>query len=233
MIDYLYNPDFWELEWSWRSVGRKSLLLPLLAVLVTGNYKSKVHLRIICFTVFSLVMEHLSTDHDLKNLFHPKTNSPWYHLLSPVLFLLLTRFFSDYLDQRKYRLLAWGLPLAFTVLGIANAWVGDGFYSFPSKIIGLYSLMGILLSSGYFLYLLRSLKDYYIERQPMFWVSSGLLVYFSGNFLLWIGLNFITYDRGFFDSIYRINSVVTILLYLFFTIAICLNPQSENKTPTT
>lgn len=230
MLDYFYNPDFWELEWTWRSVSRKIYVLPLLFALATGHFKQAVHLKIIYFTGFSLLMEHLSSDYDLKNLFHPTTNSPWYHLLVPILFLLLTRFFSDYLDRGKYSFLAWALPLAFTVLCLVNVWIGDGFYVFPSKIVGLYSIIGIILSVGYFLHLLNSLEDYYIERKPMFWVSAGLLVYFSGNFLLWIGLNYITYDRSFFNSIYRINAMVTVLLYFFFTIAICLNPQNEKKT---
>ncbi|TXF91629.1 hypothetical protein FUA23_00140 [Neolewinella aurantiaca] len=123
----------------------------------------------------------------------------------------------------------WLLPLAFLILVILNIISEGGLEVFPSKIVGLYSIAGIILSVGYFLYLLRTLTDYYIERKPMFWVSSGLLIYFAGNFLLWIGLNFITYDRDFFYSIYRINSIVTVLLYVFFTIAIFLNPHDENK----
>ncbi len=229
MLDYLYNPDFWELEWTWRSVGRKTLLLPLIVALLTGHFRSVVHVKIIQFTIFSLIMEHLSTDEDLMHFFHDKTNSPWYHLLIPILFLLLTRFFSDYLAYGKQKYWIWLIPLLFSILVLINALKGDGFYVFPSKIVGFYSIMGILLSIGYFLYLLRSLNDYYIERNPMFWVSSGLLIYFAGNFLLWVGLNFITYDRQFFNSIYRINSMVTTLLYLFFTIAILLNPKNENQ----
>lgn len=231
MIDYLYNPDFWELEWTWQSINRKILVLPLLMALATGHFRNKVHLKIICFACFSLVMEHLSRDADTKNIFHADTNSPWYHILTPLLFLLLTRFFSDYLDKGKYSSSAWVLPMGFTILIIINATLGSGFYVFPSMIIGLYSLLGIMLSLGYFFYLLRFPKENYIERVPMFWVSSGLLIYFSGNLLVWFGFNF--YDRELYKSIYRVNYMLTVLLYSFFTIAICLNPQSENKTPTT
>ena len=177
-------------------------------------------------------MEHLSTDDDTKNLFNENTNSPWYHLLTPVLFLLLTRFFSVYLDHGKYKYLAWCLPLMFLMLVIANVFFEGGVDEFPSKIIGLYSILGIVLSIGYFLYLLRSLSEHYIERQPMFWVSSGLLIYFAGNFLLWIGLNFLNYDRDLFYSIYRINSMLTFLLYSFFTVAVCLDLKTDLNTLT-
>ena len=208
------------------------LLLPILVAVLTRHYKKPVHLKIILFSGFSLIMEHLSTDDDTKNLFNENTNSPWYHLLTPLLFLLLTRFFSEYLDRGKHKYLAWFLPLMFLVLVILNAFAEGGLSGFPSKIIGLYSILGIVLSVGYFLHLLGSLSDYYIEKRPMFWVSSGLLVYFAGNFLLWIGLNYLNYDTGFFYSIYRINSILTFFLYSFFTIAICLDLKTDLNTPT-
>lgn len=230
MIDYLYDPKFWELDWTLLSISRKVLILPILVALFIGSFKHPVHKKIIFFAGFSLIMEHCSRDADIKNLFHPDTNSPWYHLLTPLLFLLMTRFFSDYLDTGKNKI--WPLVPFMLILLVTlyGGFLGPGFYVFPSVLIGLYSFFGILLSVGYFLYLLRSLNDYYIERNPMFWVSSGLLIYFAGNFLLWVGLNFLTYDRVFFSSIYQINSIVTILLYLFFTVAICLNPEIKTKT---
>lgn len=228
MIDYIYNPDFWVWKWDIKQLAWQSWLLPLLAAVITRHFHRKDHRRIIAFVVYSLMMEHVTRDADLKYAFHHTANTPWYHLLIPGLFLLMTRFFADYLDNGKYRKLRWVLPLIFTGVVLVNAIWGEGFYSFPSTIVGLYSLTGIVLAIGYFVYLLCTLTSFYLEREPMFWVSSGLLIYFAGNFLLWLGMNFLFYNLEVFSSVYRISGVVTILLNLFFTVAILVSP-TEGK----
>ncbi|WP_020569963.1 hypothetical protein [Neolewinella persica] len=173
-------------------------------------------------------MEHISTDPDLKYLFSPGTNSPWYHLGVPLLFFLLTRFYRVYLKGRSGYYLEWLLPAMFTLLVIGLAIYDDGFYKFPSIPVGLYSLTGIILSGGYFIYLLRSLAVKRLELDPLFWASTGFLLYYSGNFLLWLGLNFLTYDRNFFDSIYRINGSLTILLNCLFVLALLIGKSPES-----
>lgn len=227
MVDYFYNPKFWSWTWDIYYLAVQSWLLPLLAALITRHFRRRDHLRIIAFAGYALLIEHLSSDADLSFLFHGETNSPWYHLLLPVLFLLMTRFFADYLDVGKYRWLRWALPSVFTILVMLNALWGEGFYRFPATVVALYSFTGIVLSIGYFIHLLRTPTAFFLERQPMFWISSGLLVYFAGNFLLWLGLNFLTFDAVFFKSVYRISGAVTILLNFIFVIAILLDPSDE------
>jgi len=176
-------------------------------------------------------MEHVSTNPDLKNIFYPGTNSPWYHLGVPVLFFLLTRFYRVYLKGKSGYFLQWILPAAFSSLVIALAVYDEGFYKFPSIPIGIYSVTGMILSGGYFVYLLRSLAIKRLELDPLFWVSTGFLLYYSGNFLLWLGLTFLTYDRNFFYSIYRINGSLTILLNGLFVLALLIaeSPESSDK----
>lgn len=174
-------------------------------------------------------MEHITWDADLKYLISADTNVSWYHLLLPPLYLLMTRFFADYLKSSKYYWLPWALPVAFTLLVVLNALWGDGFWGFPGKVVGLYSLTGIILCIGYFIHTLQALTVPRLELQPMFWISAGLLIYFASNLLLWVGMSFIRYDAEFFSSVYRINGAVTILLNLFFTIAIYLKTMPNDQ----
>lgn len=175
-------------------------------------------------------MEHVSTDIDLKHLFSPGTNSPWYHLGVPVLFFLLTRFYRVYLGGKPGYFLEWVLPIVFSLLVIVLAINDEGFYKFPSIPIGIYSLTGMILSGGYFIYLLRSLAVKRLELDPLFWASTGFLLYYSGNFLLWLGLTFLTYDRNFFFSVYRINGALTILLNGLFVLSLLVGtPDKTNQ----
>jgi hypothetical protein len=226
-MDYLYNPEFWRIEWNLSLLQAQSYLLPLLAGLLTWHVHRPEHRRILAFVVYSLVMDHLARDADTEFLFHESTNSPWYHLLVPGLFFLMTRFFADFFRDIGRPWLAWTLPLVFTVLVILNAIWGDGFYRFPAGVVALYSLTGIVLAIGYFAHLLQNLNELFLERQPMFWIAAGLLLYFAGNFLLWLGLNELVANVELFRRVYWINRVAVIILNLAFVIAIVLNPAKR------
>ncbi|MFT6000219.1 MAG: hypothetical protein ACI81P_002680 [Neolewinella sp.] len=230
MIKYFYNERFQDIDFA--VIAILTWLVPLFVGLLFRRFQSRKHRAIIAFAGFSFLMEHVSTDHDLNHLFSPDTNSPWYHLGVPVLFFLLTRFYRVYLRGSAGYYLEWVLPVVFSLLVVGLAIYDDGFYKFPSIPVGIYSLTGMILSGGYFIYLLRSLAVKRLELDPLFWVSTGFLLYYSGNFLLWLGLNLLTYDRNFFDSIYRINGVLTIILNGLFVLALLVgkSPKLANAS---
>jgi hypothetical protein len=232
MWEYLYHEEFWTWKLEITHLGLQSWLIPLFASLFVKKW-TPVHLRILTFVVFSILMEHLSTDHQIEDFFHETSNAPWYHLLVPILFLLMSNLFLPYLITGRYSWLRWSLPLAFFLIALPGIFDEVDFYEFPGLTVGLYSILGILIILTYFFYLLDSLTAIYLERLPMFWVASGLLIYLSGNFLLWVSIVVVEFDNVFFNSIYRLNGGFTILLNCFLTIALLINPQSENKTPTT
>lgn len=230
MWKYFDNPFFWKLDWTLSSIAPKFWFLPLLAALATLHFRERTHRHVLSFVGFSVLMDFITSEKDLSSLLNPNSNGPLYHIFGPFLFAFLWQIFADYLVPGKKGLLRWWPVILYAVLALANAIWGDGFNSFPTITVGLYSFAGIIFCVTYFFSLLRHPSVFYLERLPMFWVSTGFLIYFAGNALLWAGLSFITYDRAFFSSIYRINGVVTIFLNLTLTIAIFLNPAHETQT---
>jgi hypothetical protein len=241
MIKYLYHEEFW--DFSLKSFGVFCWLIPIMLLLITRRFNRPEFRRILAFSGFTYLLEHLTNNVHLKNLFSDGTNAPWYHLGIPILFFLMTRFYRVYLGGKRNYHLDIILPTAFTVIAIVtalhvNEFGVRGFELFPTVPIGLYSLCGIILAVGYFINLLSVLPVVKLEAEPLFWISAGFLIYYSGNFLLWGGVTFIDGDRAFFDSIYRINAWMTILLNTFFIISIItvkhmkpeFNPASTNKT---
>lgn len=230
MLKYLHNPEFWELDGSLASYVRCSWVILVSIILLSRRFKWPVHRRIFIFAVYSLFMEYVASDDDIQELFGDVGTSPIYHLLTPGLFFFMTQIFSQLIYEGKQKIIGFWLMLIFLIVCVMNMfWVGLS--AFPTVPVGLYSTTGIFLSVGYFLSLLNSVEIEFLERTPMFWIATGLLIYFSGNFLVWVGYNFLTYDKDFFFSIYRINTFLTIFLHLFFLIAIMLNPESK-KTKT-
>jgi hypothetical protein len=227
VIDFFYNPENWTAPRVLYWLAPRSWLLPLLIGLFSWRVHRREHLRILVFVGYSLLMDQVSMNVNTKNLFHPATNYPWFHLLVPGLFLLMTRFFTDYLKERGLDRLIWMLPGVYAALVALNAIWGDGFYNFPSGVVALYSITGIVLAIGYFAHLLQSPEELYLERRPMFWTAAGLLIYFAGNFLLWLGLNELAGDAEVFHRVYAINRVSTVLLNVAFSIALLLNPADR------
>ncbi len=228
MWKYLYNEEFWILKLDVTHLGIQSWLIPLLISLFIRRF-TPVNKKILVFVAFSILMEHLTTDHETENLFHENSNSPWYHLLTPFLFLLMSNFFLPYLAKGRYRWLRWALPGAFFLIALPGILDETKFYQFPGLTVGLYCVIGILLTLLYFVYLLNSLTTAYLERLPMFWIASGLLIYLSGNFLLWFSIVVVEYDSSFFSSIYRLNGGFTILLNCFLTIALLVRERTEKR----
>ena len=227
MWEYIYNEDFWTWEFAISSISQQSWLLP---VLVSPFVKiwTPTRRRVIAFVCFTLLMEHLSTDKQIKYLFREGVNAPWYHLLTPLLFFFMSNIFLPVITKKRFRFLRWLLPLVFVGIALLGILDEEEFYHFPGLTVGLYSVVGILLALIYFLTLLKNLTVRYLERLPMFWVASGLLIYLSGNFLLWISLFVVEYDRVLFGSIYRLNSGLTIFLNCFLTAAMLINNPEIN-----
>lgn len=235
MIKYFYNERLWDFSLS--SVGILCWLITVVVLLITRRFFRPEFRRILAFAGFSYLLEHLSTDVDIKHLFADKTNAPWYHLGTPILFFLMIRFFSVYLKGKKNNHLYIILPVIFTMIAIVNAlYVNEsgirGFGKFPTVTIGIYSAAGIILAAGYFIHLLRVRPVVQLETTPLFWISAGMMIYYSANFLLWAGVTFIDGDRAFFFSIYQINAWMTILLNTFFLIAIfTAQPEKPEHNP--
>lgn len=224
MLKYLYNPDFLDFDWSLKDYAHASWLILLLIILLLRRFRRTEHRRILYFVLYSLFMEYIAGDDDVKELFGDVGTSPIYHILTPGLFFFMSYLFADMIYKGKRRLFGICLLIGFLIVSVGNmAWVGLS--NFPTIPVGLYSLTGISLAIGYFLNLLNKVEIEYLEKEPMFWISTGVLIYFSGNFLVWIGYNFLNYDVDFFYSIYRINTFSTMLLHCFFLIALFIDPK--------
>lgn len=225
-MEYLLNQHLF--TGKFENLGILAWLLPLLAGLFTWRRdRTYAQQAILWFAGGSLLLEYLSSNRDLTAVVSGGNNSPFFHLGVPILFWLMSRLYASglgaWFPQRVYSFILIG----FALFAVINAVWLDGFMSFPSLTVGVYSLFGILLPIVYMLTILRSLIVLRLDRDPLFIAASGMLIYFSGNFLLWIFLSYIIFDYDFFYSIYRVNTVLSILLNLFLMGAILLRIEPQ------
>ena len=72
----------------------------------------------------------------------------------------------------------------------------------------------------------RQVVTRHLERDPMFWVSTGLLLYFSGNLLIFLTSNLVLkYSLAISRHVWAIHAMLYAFLNVFYSIALSL------KTP--
>ena len=67
-----------------------------------------------------------------------------------------------------------------------------------------------------------------LEREPMFWVSAGLLLYFSGSILIFLSSNALLHlSLETSRTVWAIHALLFIFLNCFYVVALSVNPRPE------
>lgn len=94
---------------------------------------------------------------------------------------------------------------------------------YPSVSNTTLSVQMILLSLIYFYQLLNPLKFIDIEKQSLFWINAGVLIYYSVNIFLFMIFTQIPVDDR--HNYYIINSITNIIANILFSVGLFCKPQ--------
>jgi hypothetical protein len=90
------------------------------------------------------------------------------------------------------------------------------------------SLLVLLLVLLYFYKLGHDEVVFQLEREPMFWVSAGLLLYFAGNVLIFISSNYLLqFSQQLNQQVWAVHAVLYMLLCSCYTLALWLSPRTS------
>ncbi len=153
-------------------------------------------------------------------------NLPLYHLYIIAEFSLLSLVFSQgyegLLPAKHHRVLI----VVFAALATLDIFFFQPLGSYPSHTRTLEGILLLGLALRYFYLVLKELKIPHIERSFMFWFATAILLYFSANLLLFIYSNYIVgEDSRTFLEVWAIHAFLNILLYLLYTVALCVALQ--------
>lgn len=71
-----------------------------------------------------------------------------------------------------------------------------------------------------------------LEYEPMLWVSTGLLLYFSGNILIFLSSNYVlNHSRAMSLTVWSIHAMLYIFLNILYTVALCSTPRPRPAPP--
>ncbi len=156
---------------------------------------------------------------------HRQNNLPLLHVYTVLEFACLVWFYR--LVQRGFikNKVFIGLAISFPVLAVLNALFLQDIYHFNTYVRSLESLLIITLALLWYYRALAELKIPRLQDDPVFWVNTGLLLYFSGNVLLFAFSNYIlSFHRSLNLYIWAFHGLFGTLLYLFITVGLWKQP---------
>jgi len=149
-------------------------------------------------------------------------NMPFYHAFAAVNLLFLCAFYDYVLrgqwSRRGVRLAA-GLGLGYLVY---NTLLPGGIWQFPAHTLTAQCVLFISLSLLYFYQLLQQQPVLALERQPLFWLNAGVLLYFSVNLFVFLLQNLLPTADSL--AVWSIHSVVNILANFFYALGLLCKP---------
>lgn len=154
-------------------------------------------------------------------------NNPIYHVYAIIEFFLILQIFKIELTNLLFHKTFNIVFVLFLMFGVVNAVLWQNVFIFNSNVTTVLSLLVIVLVLIYYYSLLQKAKLEPLDKMPIFWISSGMMLYFSTNLILFfISKNEIFINKNGY-TIWSIHSVVNILSICFYTYALWIKPKTE------
>jgi hypothetical protein len=143
----------------------------------------------------------------------------FYTFYTIVEYLIFCSFFWKVIISRKMKNMLIYLSAAFIAFIIGFTFLANHTY-FDSVSIGIETIL-IILYSFYFLYQeMKETKEAFIYSKYTFWIMSGMLIYLSGSFFIYIFATQL--NPSFLYNYWFITNAFYIFKNVFFAIAIIL-----------
>jgi hypothetical protein len=150
-----------------------------------------------------------------------------YHLFNVIMFFIMSRIYKRLLSQTYNKKLIDMLLIAFIVFAIVNTLLFQPLDSVNSNAIVVSNLMYIFFSVSYFYQLISVSDSEDFRYNPMFWLNSGVILHNSGTLVLFLLVNFILdASEELILSSWILNAGLNIMLNGFYTISLCMRPQT-------
>ncbi|MBL7826372.1 MAG: hypothetical protein JNJ57_07060 [Saprospiraceae bacterium] len=143
------------------------------------------------------------------------------HLYTILEFAIITWYFSETLKGVFKRRFFWLVGIGFAALSILNSLFLQDLQHFNTYAR---SLEGILVITYCLIWYFRTLSEMKVERlqdDPVFWINTGFLLYFSGGVLLFSVSNYILeLNRSLNLYVWAFHGLFTTIMYTLIAIGL-------------
>ena len=206
-----------------------SIVVPLfiLVPIIYGLYRYKTlrfTFKIVWF--YLLITALINAASIIIGRVYHTNNSPIIHVYTAIEMLLLIWFYKNLLEIKNSKKWYTLLQIAFVLTCIVNAVFFQSIYTYCSYTRSLESIICMLFALNYFAKIASA--DTRVLKDAGFYFNTGIFLYFSGAFMLFVFSNFVVtkLSKTDFLIIWNIHACLVVLMYIFFTIGFSLNKKN-------
>lgn len=153
---------------------------------------------------------------------------PLSHLYAHVSFYLLCLFYQEILKELVRKKYFYFLMASFFVLWLIDLVFFGSFFEYPSFPKSISTIVTILFSIGYFYKIMVEAKVQKLAKEPLIWINTSILIYFTGNLFYYILFNLIfDYSNDFLKLTSFYFNILNGLFYLLISIGFYLSNASD------
>ena len=199
-------------------VSTCSGFLPVLAAIYNFKYLDKVlKIAAIFFLVESLFDPIMWI---LPELWDVKNNMPLMHIN----IIVTVIFFTIIYYKLFLKPILKKITVVFSVITLGiTFYYNSNMLEYPSVSKTAMGILLIFLSLTYFYQLLNPEKFVDIEKQGLFWINAGVLIYYAVNIFLFMIFAHIPIDDR--PNYYIINSITNIIANILYSVGLFCKPQ--------
>lgn len=173
------------------------------------------------FAVITEVIEHLLWLNHKPNLFIGP-------LFAAGEFWFLSLAYDKTLDSSSFSRARPWLAGSFIAYCLADSLLEPAIAHFKPALQLIESMLVLGLIGLYFRKLLNDLRVTRLDLEPMFWVSTGLVIYHLGNVQIYLFSNFLlkNYSSQLNLNIWAIHALLLVILYSCYCVALWIHPQN-------
>jgi len=201
--------------WSYLKVS------PILIPFIIGVYKYrdiekfKYLFYFVCYGVVNEITSIFLIQSGYRN------TMPLFHLYTLVSFILLCLFyqsvFKGYIKKIWFR----AVVLFYVTFCFVNLLFFQSIYAYPNLQYSVLAIVMVTFSILYFFNTMVEVKISQLSKEPLIWINTGILIYYSGNLFYYILFNlFLDYSHEFLKSIgiyfFSLNTLFYILIAVGF-----------------
>lgn len=203
----------------------------ILAILVTFlgifrfNRFSKEIRIIFYFVALGAVTEVIT---DLYKNYIDKVTLPIGHFYLPFSFLILLLFYNEVLKGYVSEKIVWLLGVLYLVFAIINPIFIQSLLDFPNLLGAAGAIILAIFAILLFSRITSEARIQKLYKEPLVWINTTVLIYYSGNFFFYILFNYsVGYSLEFAKLTVLLNAVLNLMIYLIFGIVFFMIPKSQ------
>ncbi|MEO1259291.1 MAG: hypothetical protein AAFZ15_10870 [Bacteroidota bacterium] len=201
-----------------------TIALPLLFAFFRIRRSNHVQFHL-CLLIFVGAIVELSSYYIIEVL--KASNLVVLHIYTVIEFGLIVFIFKNellrYLSVRNIYLLIFG----FAIFALFNNLILERQLRIDALVRAVEAILVITMVLVFFYTTLKTLKLKRLEGAPIFWVSSGLLFYFSTSLFIFIYSNYLIESREASYFIWGLHAIMNTVQNICYTIALWVKPEIE------